>query len=250
MGRFDSGDLHLRLDPRARFDAPSRNLKRRSTRSGGASCPACRSNQERQPARWRSIAACSRRPSPTHSWRLNSPAPLACHARLQQHALLLLLPEGLVLHPGSLDLTQQRVVGPPATQVVGQQRAGRGLELGLLGHTRRPGPGAIESDPLVDRDELVLDPPYFALPICRFIALPSNGHSHQSPYRLRGRASATPGRKSVAGRATRGHAAPGSDHRRRGGAIIVMVMVFRGRSRPLGAQSRRSPLPPRPRCRR
>jgi hypothetical protein len=83
--------------------------------------------------------------------------------------------------------------------VVGQQRAGRGLELGPLGHTRRPGPGAIESDPLVDRDELVLDPLYFALPICRFIALPSNGHGHQSPYRLPGRASSTPGENRLPG---------------------------------------------------
>jgi hypothetical protein len=125
---------------------------------------------------------------------------------LQQHALLLLLPEGLVLHPGSLDLGQQRVVGPLATQVVGQQRAGRGLELGPLGHTRRPGPGAIESDPLVDRDELVLDPPYFALPICRLSLYRPTGIATSRRIAC-GVAPARRRRKSVAGRATRGHAA-------------------------------------------
>jgi hypothetical protein len=59
--------------------------------------------------------------------------------------------------------SQQRVVGLPATQVMGQQRAGRRLQLGPVGRARRPA-GAIGSNPLVNHPELVRDAPYLGLP--------------------------------------------------------------------------------------
>jgi hypothetical protein len=46
--------------------------------------------------------------------------------------------------------------------VVGQQRAGRGLQLGPVGRARRPQLVAAGSDPLVDGPELVRDAPDLA----------------------------------------------------------------------------------------
>jgi hypothetical protein len=99
--------------PSARASSPQPLV----SRHGPASHPARRAGQTRNATR---KVAVHRRPLPAPDlrprWRLTP-------SDLPEHLVPALRTDGLVVHPGRLDLAQQRILGPPATQVLGRQRA-------------------------------------------------------------------------------------------------------------------------------